>query len=207
MSSARVRSKTLSVARSIVRHLRKEIDNSTGFPAVQDASLWTNHVMGMYRANAAASSSDARNARIQATEFLDYLSAIKEQRVRMRYIPSHGAIPARTFMFPSQSLVVQYGQVDIDATQYREAAAKRVGLTIPERVPLEAQDYASKYDLASKLSQLKGVAGLKAQLYGIESVLPKKKPAAAAAQDTPTGGTAQPSGSASSGPSLEDMLK
>ena len=101
----------------------------------------------------------------------------------------------------SQSLVVQYGQVDIDATQYREAAAKRVGLTIPDRVPLEAQDYASKYDLASKLSQLKGVAGLKAQLYGIDSVLPKKSSSGSSKSSSPA------SQQKTSGPSLEDMLK
>lgn len=102
-----------------------------------------------------------------------------------------------------QSLVVQYGQVDIDANQYREAAAKRVGLTIPDRVPLEAQDYASKYDLASKLSQLKGVAGLKAQLYGIESVLPKKS---GASSSTSAAGK-KTHQSKASGPSLEDILK
>jgi len=86
MASERVRSKTLGVARAIIRHLRKEIDNSSGFPAVQDTSLWTNHVMDMYRANIAASSSNARNARIQATEFLDYLTAIKEQRVSFNFL-------------------------------------------------------------------------------------------------------------------------
>ncbi len=83
MASARVRSKTLSVARGIIRHLRSELDNSTGFPAARDTSLWTDYVMEMYRANVSVSSSDARNARIQATEFLDYLTAIKEQRVRI----------------------------------------------------------------------------------------------------------------------------
>ena len=207
MASARVRSKTLSVARGIVRHLRSQLDNSTGYPPVQNTTLWTDHVMEMYRANVNASSSDARTARIQATEFLDYLTAIKEQRVSSFSI--WHPFPASTVSYVSfvylQSLVVQYGQVDIDASQYREAAAKRVGLTIPDRVPLEAQDYASKYDLASKLSQLKGVAGLKAQLYGIESVMPKRagKAAGAAAAGKEHAADKAPS----TGPSLEDMLK
>lgn len=62
--------------------------------------------------------------------------------------------------------------MDIDSKAYREAAAARVGLTIPDKVPLQAQDYAAKYELATKMTKLKGVAGLKAQLYGLESVLP-----------------------------------
>lgn len=70
--------------------------------------------------------------------------------------------------------MVQFGQMDIDSKVYRKAAAARVGLAIPEQAPLQSQDYAAKYDLASKLSKLKGVQGLKAQLYGLDAVMAGK---------------------------------
>ena len=78
-------------------------------------------------------------------------------------------------------------------------------MTIPDRVPLESQDYASKYDLASKLSQLKGVAGLKAQLYGLESVI-QKRAAPKGAKAAPTSAAKADQGP-NAGLSLEDMLK
>jgi hypothetical protein len=79
-------------------------------------------------------------------------------------------VPADSLLLPfdsTQRLVGRYGQVDIDAEDYRNAAAQRVGLAMPDRVPLQdPKDYAGKYDIAARLSQLKGVAGMKAQLYG-----------------------------------------
>lgn len=84
MASARVRAKTLSVARSILRHLRDEVHNVAGFPPQQNVSQWSTAVLDSYRAAMHAEKAAARTARAQATEFLDYLRAIKEQRVRPR---------------------------------------------------------------------------------------------------------------------------
>lgn len=64
-----------------------------------------------------------------------------------------------------QRLLEAYAGVEVDSSEYRKAAARRVGLTIPERVPLSVSDVASKYDLSARLGVAGGVKGLKAQLY------------------------------------------
>lgn len=69
-----------------------------------------------------------------------------------------------------QGLLSKHGQVDIDSPEYREAAAQRVGVKIPDRLPLRQVDHVSKYDLANKVNKMKGIAGMKAQLYGINDI-------------------------------------
>lgn len=69
-----------------------------------------------------------------------------------------------------QKLLSQHGQIDIDSQEYREAAAQRVGVKIPDRLPLREVDHVSKYDLANKVNKMKGIAGMKAQLYGINEI-------------------------------------
>jgi hypothetical protein len=91
-----------------------------------------------------------------------------------------------------QGLVAQLGQVDIDSPEYRAAAARRVGLAIPDRLPLKESDPVSRYDVAAKLSQLKGVAGMRAQLYGIDAVLGTKRPAPASSDAARGAGTSVP---------------
>ena len=92
----------------------------------------------------------------------------------MQVVYLWGAQSCTSSAHTAQELLVQFGQVNIDSKAYREAAAARVGLSIPSQVPLQSQDYAAKYDLASKLTKLKGVQGLKAQLYGLDAVMAGK---------------------------------
>ena len=81
MASVRVKAKTLSVARSLLRHVSDEFHSMAGFPPAQNVSQWNSEILAAYRGNAGADKATARAARAQANETLDYLRAVKEQRV------------------------------------------------------------------------------------------------------------------------------
>jgi hypothetical protein len=123
-------------ARAILRHVRR-IDTQQGWRE------WSAAVTTEFRASKSAR--EARLRREMAADVLEYLDAVGEQ----------------------QRLVEAYSGLDIDSPHYRKAAALRVGLRIPEAAPLEsAEDVRTKYDLSGKLGTARGVAGLRAQLFG-----------------------------------------
>ena len=64
-----------------------------------------------------------------------------------------------------QRLLERYAGVDIDSKEYRKAAAQRVGLSMPDKVPLRAVDASTKYDVGRRLMAKGGIRSLKAQLY------------------------------------------
>ncbi len=89
----------------------------------------------------------------------------------------------------AQTLLESFGRKDIDSKDYRKAAAQRVGVKLPENLPLQFADPSEKYrkDLAARISRLHGVTAMKAELYGVEALdqrkaeeLSKKRQAAAA---------------------------
>jgi hypothetical protein len=44
-----------------------------------------------------------------------------------------------------QDLFYRYGGLALDSKEYRKAAATRVGVTIPDRIPLREFDHTAKY--------------------------------------------------------------
>ena len=151
MSSQRVRAKTRGTLRDLLRLSRQEF-LSTEQPGSMPSQRnpWVRHILARYRASAdLKDKGQARIERQRARELLGLFSFLTEQR----------------------GLIARYGQIDIDSKNYREAAAARVGLALPEQEPIPEKDLVQQYDLAAKLHKLKGIAGMKAQLYGVADVL------------------------------------
>eukprot|EP01138_Halocafeteria_seosinensis_P006387 gb/GECG01006529.1/.p1 GENE.gb/GECG01006529.1/~~gb/GECG01006529.1/.p1 ORF type:complete len:231 (+),score=19.43 gb/GECG01006529.1/:1-693(+) len=144
--------KTLAALRGLLRHARMYFDNkppSASGEHANDVSLWTDYIMQQARENQHLNDrQETRRLRRKTQDILTLYEAIVEQK----------------------KLLSQHGQIDIDSQEYREAAAQRVGVKIPDRLPLREVDHVSKYDLANKVNKMKGIAGMKAQLYGINEI-------------------------------------
>jgi hypothetical protein len=133
-------------ARAILRHVRA-IDTKQGWRE------WSKAVLGEFRSGH-KSAREARLRRELAADMIEYLDAAQEQ----------------------QRLVEAYSGLDIDSPHYRKAAALRVGLRIPEAAPLEGvADVRAKYDVSGKLGTARGIAGLRAQLFGTTNPEDAKK--------------------------------
>lgn len=151
-SATRVRSKerVLLLARRLMRHAMR-VDTSSG------PGLWLSFIKDEFRAASSAPTKRerVRDQRAAAADIAACFDAVEEQR----------------------KLLSTYSGGDADNTEYRRRAAKRVGLTVPDSVPLAARDLGAKYDVAGRTSVAQGVANLKQQLYGTPSA------------DTPAGAT------------------
>lgn len=114
--------KTLSDLRALLRHVYKEVDSSTGNPLKRNVQPWVSYIMGEYRANQELKDKRRIKSLRQVTQ--DYLKcalAVKEQK----------------------SLYYKYGGADADSREYREAAARRVGVELPQRpLPIKESDFS-----------------------------------------------------------------
>lgn len=116
--------------RGLLRHVRLHVDNKAGFPLRTDTSLWRQFIVQQYRDHQHDKDRAAvRRLRQAAAEALDGFEAVVAQ----------------------QELFFRYGGVDQDSTEYRTAAAHRVGLAIPEQVPIREFD-KSKYNIAAAVN-------------------------------------------------------
>lgn len=161
----KVQLKTLSVLRSILRHIRQDVDTiplgaaASGAPVKRDVSEFTNHIMGEYRASQKLTDrTKAKQLRAYAGDTLAYLNALRDQR----------------------RLIADYRGVDPDKPAQRDAAARFVGLQVPDsapvgRDPLEvASKYSSSLAKAVDAARFSGVDNMKAQYYGAASVIAEK---------------------------------
>jgi hypothetical protein len=104
----------------------------------------------------------------QWTRFLLDAARTKGTRAELRQAAAAAADIAACFdaVHEQSRLLETYQGANVDDRKYREKAAARVGLKLPDSVPLAARDVSSKYDLSSRLVRAGGIEGLKQQLYG-----------------------------------------
>jgi hypothetical protein len=104
-------SKALATLRGLLRHARTGLVNRDE-AGRHDARLWTTFLLSEYRRNAGAPKADARLMRQRAADTLQCLQSIQESQVCW-------------FRWPAlfQRFLATYGRRDIDAAEYRTAAA------------------------------------------------------------------------------------
>ena len=182
-SHTKLQQKTLGTLRSILRHIRTNTDVVPSLPFVSDITTtlttttttsttnnntnvkgyhhFTNYVLSHYRTyQHEHDKSKLKILRNQASDIHNYLMAVSTQ----------------------QSLVTMYKGSDPDKPKQRDAAARYVGLEVPTTVPLGGKNtlhYINKYSEILKnktinVDKFQGVDNIKAQYYGVTSVLEEK---------------------------------
>jgi len=152
--------------RAILRHARAHFDSTPPGAASRDVSPWTSHVLAEFRAGAAVTDrARARALRAKAADVAGYLASTAELA----------------------GLAAAFRGADPDAPASRAAAARFVGLALPDAPRAGGGDggapappaAAERYHLAERagalaasadFSRLTGVANLKAQYFGLESL-------------------------------------
>lgn len=208
MAVSKSQSSILSTLRHILRHVRREWDGRVQ-QATPTTREFAGHIMSQYRAGAGVRDRvKVRQMKANANSFLEYLRASEEQKVGVGsfflsdsfchntgdalYLPPSLLLLKSLFfsvpplhslhMLPQSLLDLQRG-TDPDKEMARNAAAKYVGLTMPEGIPLGEPTAPGKYKelvqkrLSGDLSDtnLEGVDFLKAQYYGAAKVLEEKR--------------------------------
>jgi hypothetical protein len=145
MSHTRPQKKVLATLRGLLRHVHAHFDNQTGTVLRKDVSPWTKEIMARYRAaQNVKNREEVRNLRAFASDLLAELQAVHEQKV-MLYQGSFELAGAQLPCLGAwQELFFRYGGISAESGEYRHAAANRVGVTIPEKIPLREFD-KSKY--------------------------------------------------------------
>lgn len=164
MQHTKVQVALLNTLRATLRHVKQHC-NARAPGAVEgppDASQFTRFILSEYRRGAQVKDrASVRQLRAQASDILNYFKATLQQ---------------------NKLLTLQRGS-DPDKEMARTAAARFVGLSIPDGIPLGASSAPDKYQetLQKRLSgaledtKLEGVDYLKAQYFGAQKVLEDKK--------------------------------
>ncbi|KAA0156017.1 hypothetical protein FNF29_01435 [Cafeteria roenbergensis] len=136
--SARGRQRARVMVRKLMRQARRVDCAETPKP-------WMAAIAESARATAAEATTKAelRSAMAGAADVLACFTAVQEQ----------------------SKLLERYHGGDVDSKDYRARAAARVGLAVPEGVPLGARDLGSKYDISGATIKAEGVEGMKQELY------------------------------------------